>query len=329
MFSETVNFVPCFYITDQDKIVAIGHTGLFRLPYKFNIKDQVPENLLDTNILDIPTALFGDADNMSSRVFFEDAECIKNLLDISMEEKSPKILGTPNPTTFQHYLEQPYGYKTSKDNLSTWNDKTNIRGYKQYWHRNNNDWHEETVIKDDKMHTSIKPIKPGVEFNGKIRFDNLSPIELGSLLFVINLPENHFHKIGMAKPLGLGSVKIESTVEIIDRTSDNGRYSKLFENDCWFLGKITEDKHTTEESYVKAFEKYILKQINENVSSLWETKRLKELKTMLSWENTKIPNWLEKTRYMQIENKVISDRRKQNEYKDRPVLKTPTETVKQ
>jgi hypothetical protein len=36
------------------------------------------------------------------------------------------------------------------------------------------------------------------------------------LLFVLNLPEGYCHKIGMGKPLGLGSIKITATLSILD-----------------------------------------------------------------------------------------------------------------
>ncbi|MBK7477403.1 MAG: hypothetical protein IPI11_15905 [Haliscomenobacter sp.] len=48
-----------------------------------------------------------------------------------------KILGTPKPTTFQHYLVQPNGISTPAKKLKHWGDDAIIRGYKQYWHRIN------------------------------------------------------------------------------------------------------------------------------------------------------------------------------------------------
>ena len=49
--------------------------------------------------------------------------------------------------------------------------------------------------------------------------------------------------------------------------------------------------------------------------SLWEDDRMKQLKTMLNWNNTKL-DWTKETKYKQ------SNR---NEFKNRPILPRPTE----
>lgn len=182
------------------------------------------------------------------------------------------------------------------------------------------------------QYTIIKPIKRNIKFKSRIRFENLTKEELGALLFVLDLPENHYHKIGMGKPLGLGSIEIKPSLFIVDRKK---RYTSLFNNDTWNLGD--EDKTSGKNDFKEAFEKYILRNISDNdkgnASSLWETPRLKQLKIMLNWSNTEIPDWLKKTRYMMIEcpqddsdyGCICSDSRRNtcNEYKDRPVLPKP------
>lgn len=51
-------------------------------------------------------------------------------------------------------------------------------------------------------------VKPGVTFETVLRVTNLSSVELGALLWLLELPEGHYHRLGGAKPLGLGSVAI-------------------------------------------------------------------------------------------------------------------------
>ncbi len=321
--------VPVFYLTDKENnIIAFGHTGFFRLPYDYTIGDYIPPNLKSEDIIDFAEVIFGKVaqkDSFASRVFFEDAELIgqgKEKQDVFLSETSPKILSEPKPTAFQHYLEQPDGVNTSKENLYHWNTKgANIRGYKLYWHRNAPDnskekysWNEGVIKKDSTQHTVIKPIKRGIKFKSRIRFENLSKEELGCLLFVLDLPENHYHKIGKAKPLGLGTVKIKPILFIVDRKK---RYMNLFNNDEWELG-ITKKDNIDE--YKKCFEEYMLQKLKQvnivqgNLNSLWDTDRLKELKKILSWENNNIYNWMYKTHYMEL-----------NEFKDRPVLPKPSE----
>ncbi len=341
------NGAPVFFVKYKDKEgkdrVAFGHTGFFRLPYELTIGDHVPDNLKSNDTIDFAEAIFGKESKWASRVFFEDAVLEKEQNDIFIEETSPKILSSPKPTAFQLYLEQPKEENTKLEELKHWdNEDALIRGYKLYWHRNSPDnstkkysWNEGKAI-NDTQHTIIKPIKRNIKFKSRIRFENLTKEELGALLFVLDLPENHYHKIGMGKPLGLGSIEIKPSLFIVDRKK---RYTSLFNNDTWNLGD--EDKTSGKNDFKEAFEKYILRNISDNdkgnASSLWETPRLKQLKIMLNWSNTEIPDWLKKTRYMMIEcpqddsdyGCICSDSRRNtcNEYKDRPVLPKPEKVI--
>jgi len=322
--------VPIFYVECKDsqknKPVAFGHTRYFRLPYEKTIGDHIPQNLKNNDTTDLADAIFGKEDKWASRVFFEDAD-LDNPENAFLQKTSPKILSGPKPTTFQHYLEQPDN--ANKNNLKHWDDDAKIRGYKLYWHRKtssvSNDtysWNEGKVIQDDKQHTIIRPVKENKEFKGRIRFENLSKEELGALLFVLYLPENCHHKLGMGKPLGLGSVKISPQLFIIDKTES---YRKLFDDkqNNLFIS-LKEIKNTDE--FTSAFEKYILDNISRsdkgNATKLWDTPRLKELKHLLDWSKINIPDWNEKTRYMEIEHEERG--KKINEFKNRPVLNRPS-----
>ena len=57
---------------------------------------------------------------------------------------------------------------------------------------------------------SIKAwIKPGTVFTASIDVFNLNGAELGALIWVLNLDDDHYHRVGGGKPLGFGSVRIE------------------------------------------------------------------------------------------------------------------------
>jgi len=306
--------VPCFYITTETGDKVFGHTGLFRIPYLYNIDDHISTELKNEEIVDIPEAIFGKTSKdiaFASRVFFEDAALESGQNDVYLSEQPmiPKILSTPKPTTFQHYLEQDPN--SGKQNLNHWNTKeANIRGNKLYWHQKALNWQfDGDVEKYKKLLTSIRPVKPHTKFKFKIRFENLSEVELGSILYALDLPEGHYHKLGMGKPLGLGSVKMTPKLFLIDREN---RYSKLLNDENWNLGI----KEVEMQEFKDAFETYILKNINEN-KPLWELDRMKQLKTMLDWSNTNINGWHKKTEYMSIEP--------YNEFKTRDVLQKPTE----
>jgi len=62
----------------------------------------------------------------------------------------------------------------------------------------------------DNQNRSIKSwIKPNEEFSFDIDVLNLSGFELGALLWLLNLHKEYYHRLGGAKPLGFGSVRLE------------------------------------------------------------------------------------------------------------------------
>jgi CRISPR-associated protein (TIGR03986 family) len=312
--------VPCFYITDNSgNICSFGFTGMFRLGYSKSIGEHIPEQLKDKNKIDISETVFGKAGDFASRVFFEDAKLSNDPHDIYMQKQVPQILSSPKPTTFQHYLKQ--AENADLKNLNHWNSSCNIRGHKLYWHRRNFEWTEDKPVGDnDNQHTIIKPVKVGTQFVCKIRFENLTETELGALLFALDLPENYYHKLGMGKPLGLGTIKIIPTLYLSDRKK---RYSRLFDGNRWQLAEEVSEVIR----YKASFEHYVLNRMSleerNGADSLWAVERMKHLKAMLDGEATDKSDWWEETRYMQIEHP-----QNENEFKKRPILADPVEIKK-
>jgi len=305
---KTKKEVPCFYlINDKGKIVSFGHTGMFRLAYEKTIGDHIPAELKNSNITDIAEAIFGNEKTHAGRVFFEDAYLNGNPEDALLDTAIPKILSGPKPTCFQHYLEQkPENLEAHPKNLAHYNSDNPIRGYKLYWHRSGNNWIEtdqENIKKHSTQYTLITPVKAGAIFKGRIRFENLSKVDLGALLFALQLPEGLAHKLGMGKPLGLGSVRITPKLYLSDRKK---RYEDLF-----FEWNGLRDETEKIIDFKKAFEKYVLTSLNENKTSLWEIERIKELKVMLDFQNKPDD---EKTEYTDLE-----------EFRKRKILPHPTE----
>ena len=161
----------------------------------------------------------------------------------------------------------------------------------------------DSIEKLETRHTKIKPIDKGALFNGEIRFENLSKVELGALLFALDLPKGCAHKLGMGKPLGLGSVRITPKLYLSDRKN---RYKNISAE--W---NGLKDESSSIEEFKKAFEKYVIEKLNERVPSLWEIERMKALKRFLDFDS-KPDN--SKTEYMQL-----------REFRERRVLSHPTE----
>ncbi|HMX26912.1 MAG TPA: TIGR03986 family CRISPR-associated RAMP protein [Blastocatellia bacterium] len=62
--------------------------------------------------------------------------------------------------------------------------------------------------RDDQNRSITAWVKPQSVFKFKIDVTNLSDVELGTLLWLLALPNDHFHRLGGGKPLGFGSVKL-------------------------------------------------------------------------------------------------------------------------
>ncbi len=313
--------VPCFYVlrkneNSEETSVSFGHTGMFRLAYEKNIGEHVPDNLKDSEKIDFPEAIFGstktsDDKAFAGRVFFEDAFLINQQDDPRLNPKVPHILSGPKPTTFQHYLTQK---NDNVKQLNHYNSNSTIRGYKMYWHKSceEKQWvqHDKAAIeKAEKQYIKkgIRPVKKDTKFKGQIRFENLSNEELGALLFALKLPEGCCHKIGMGKPLGLGSVHITPTLKLSKREE---RYKDFFAEWNNDLKPLNDDET---EKIKSDFEKYVMQELGEtSKKTIWETDRLRELLTLLNIDIGKSIESKGLTRYMTISG--------QNEFKDRPVL---------
>lgn len=162
--------------------------------------------------------------------------------------------------------------------------------------------------KESKQHTILRPVKPQTVFKGKVYFENLSDLELGALLTALELSTDESskrHQIGMAKPYGLGSVKIETQFVLQNREH---RYQLLFDvqNDGWSNDvEKPKDIKTKKEQAEITFKNAILELYNNlvtqnsKVSDFWDIPRLQALSTMLEWRNA--GNFDEK-KYADLEN---------------------------
>jgi CRISPR-associated protein (TIGR03986 family) len=309
-------YQPVFYLMKDGKLVFFGHTMMFRLPYDRTPYEFVPPSLrAETSDVDIDLAeaIFGFTSlkrgSRAGRIFFGDARLEPGQSDIWLSSGHPvipKILSGPKPTAFQHYLTQqqpdevPSTNKSGKLELrldhyaSPPPHETVIRGHKLYWHKGRVGLSD---IKDsgfnglqvDKQHTLIKPVKAGVRFRSAIHFENLSRVELGAVLWALVLPgeqgREYRHKIGMGKPLGMGSVKLVPKLYLDDRKS---RYSRLFEGQNWHQARI---ENGDLKVFTKAFEKHVLDRMHPeergDAESLLKVERIKMLFKMLEWPGIK------------------------------------------
>lgn len=318
LLDDIKTLIPCHFLYEGGQVTAFGHGQCFRIPYKNSIGNLVPLNLQAEETIDFADAVFGLKENWASRVAFEDTTSISEIETLETATAHP--LMQPNPTSYQLYLKQEGA------NLNHWEkDSMKIRGYKLYWHNKIWNWKaNDAEIKLDagkplekRSTKKLTPLKKGSKFKAKIRFQNLSEIELGALMMIFNLngAKNPAYKIGMGKSLGLGSIKVNPTLFI---ESDDA-YTTLFDGDKF---KNPYEK-VDAAKYLDAFKKYINRQ---GMLQTWE-KIMKELNTILNWENVEQKNWIQKVEQMQGEyrnNRIeLSEK-----FKERLILPDIFEVVK-
>ena len=235
--------------------------------YYKNFKNQVEnnENILPwgkgRSSLTPVEALFGvvgenkDVDNLSSRVCFYDAR--SNSVDVSLLlDCTLKILSSPNDPV------SPSMYFHNKDNTVVKGEDLNSddvfpNGRKRYLHQTNNKnllkWETKSRnARNNNLKVKCSPIDSKQNFYFHIDFENLSEDELELLILSVepDLAEGNtegqnngfMHKIGLGKPLGLGSICIDIAgvffIDRVDRYSNSGisgdckySYAELIDKD--------------------------------------------------------------------------------------------------
>ncbi len=197
--------------------VAIPRTAYERCPADV-VQAFDPHLLPPTNFneLCLASRVFGwvsqDADDgdlsqrvaYKGRVRFSHAQPTKTptTLDYTLD-----ILGTPHPTSVEFYLS---GVKTAKPVKSPHGydeREVRVRGRKMYRHHGKQPTPNAEKSKFNR--TILGAHDKGTTYTFTIEFENLQPVELGALLYTLQLEDGAFHRIGYGKPLGLGSVKME------------------------------------------------------------------------------------------------------------------------
>lgn len=180
-----------------------------------------------------------EGEALGSRIRFSDAKLLKeNLPDpLFIGPEIIPELASPRVSATEFYLEDPR--KSRQDQIALWNPDyagnwgniegkakiksqtdyvPRIRGRKFYWHH---EFNKNLFLKEDqasKLNIKIRPIKERARFEFKLFFNNLTEPELKQLLWTLELGNDlgKAHKIGMGKPLGLGSIKINIS-EVCER----------------------------------------------------------------------------------------------------------------
>lgn len=211
--------IPVFFIYDpknKTRIKAFGLAYMFRVPYRHSLHNAIgskDSSHHDQRRLDFCEALFGlihDGEDehptsLRSRVGF-------GLALATQAKPHPDtkgidvVLNEPKPSFYPAYM---------KGGQTLMSDRPQLAGWKRYPVRTQAAPQNTNVgIKgktNDNIGSKLFPLQKGATFEGDITLHNLHPEELGGLLWALTWGQqaNLRHSLGMGRPFGFGSLKIE------------------------------------------------------------------------------------------------------------------------
>ena len=214
----------------------VAYVNIPKSSFKKNVRDLLKaysKHLLPCENIEAlcpACKLFGAADlkkgdmsvSLAGRVSITDARLAsgeKFLKQENGENITLRILGSPHETAANFYLigrgydnekaivkKSGQGYDTRPTPF--------LRGRKFYWHQCDDktplDPAAYRCAKKSNQNATVELLDEGAVFEFDVFFENLSKDEVGLLMFAIELGDGLFHKIGHGKPLGLGTVSIET-----------------------------------------------------------------------------------------------------------------------
>jgi len=208
------------------------------LPFHKNRKTITPAEMLFGFVQDELGESNQEAKALKGRVRFTEAHMVSShedgpyIVSDDATDQWPvlRILSSPKPPCPTLYfrkkqLRSEAGAKecyVSKTELSPKSHQ--VQGRKFYLHhRDQKQFKTGYPTEDTAQKNRVRPLAKGCEFLFAIDYENLTAAELGLLAYALSPTEGFRLKIGMGKPLGLGSARLEVVGSMeIDRVA---RYS--------------------------------------------------------------------------------------------------------
>ena len=225
---DSSKLVPVYYFTvndDDKKIVYLSGSAAGRIAQRRKWEDIMHGHKPCEKELCPACMMFGTIKDggMKSHLRFTDA-FMTEPEKAKISKHTLKVLASPRTTAFEFYLRKPaedatywnydfYGITEGEDTEGSHTnyyhlDRAMPRGRKMYWH------HKPAADDDKKtnLNNTMESLDYG-EFSFKIYFDQISKEQLQDLIWSVELGDNRQnskfqHKLGHAKPLGYGSIKL-------------------------------------------------------------------------------------------------------------------------
>lgn len=268
---------PVFYYCRNGQVTSVG-TSLFSAQrYDHSPASLVPYQVTPAHV-DPVDALFGRIDQaIATRVRFSDLHLVgpaswawdsePNYCTTAVPLLSPK------PQAVQIYLRQDEAYP-DPNNLATYDDDAEIRGFARYFHRPDVVGIFEALgaqaAEARKTKAIMRPLSADCAFDGHIGFSDLTPAELGLLLRALRLPKTMRHKLGGGKPLGMGSVRVD--VREVTAADVSARWSRPF-------------RDTGHRRLPQAEINRLVSSAGRPDPTFWASPRMTELAALLEWDN--------------------------------------------
>lgn len=248
------NKVPVFYIKDNGHF-RIGLSRLFRLGYKLSLYEALEntsKDHLDTSRLDFSELLFG-TDN-TFKVEKSSHKGLKGRINFShftVDKEVPTdplevVLASPKPSFYPAYINQPNaksGVIKNTDYTTLMFSKAELKGRKRYPVSNYRDVLKTvdqelkqkglpSPRKNKNISSKLHPVGKGSIFKGKVRFHNITPIELGAILWALTVSgkqDKYSLSLGMAKSYAFGQIKIAVKAPDVSFNNERNKLKKLTE----------------------------------------------------------------------------------------------------
>lgn len=194
------------------------------------------------------------------------------------------ILSSPKPTTTRFYLRpmDNTAPKDGQDDAAIDYDlkaEQQLRGRKFYRHQGSQiDSAEYSTVqgKETDQNRTVKGVvEPDSTFEFEVTFENLADVELGALLWSIEM-EGWHHRLGFAKPLGFGSVAIE--VQSLQLLNPQSRYGVL---ESGLLDVIEDNARNDKAHFIEVFKRAMVKRYG---GKFEELDNIRDLKALLAQE---------------------------------------------
>ncbi len=213
--------IPVFALVSKGnnpKLHSLGFAKMPRVSYKHSVQQLVNQQHKahsSEGYFDLAELMFGtlrdEGYGLKGRVTISDAITMMQADELYLSNKL--VLNSPKATFCPAYLEQE---DRQNRQYHDYDGNSKLSGYKRYisqtpeFERLSS---TDTASKDSV--SSVLELAPiDSSFFGKIVFHNLHPVELGALLWALELSgnRNYYHQLGHGKPYGAGAVQIDASL---------------------------------------------------------------------------------------------------------------------